>query len=82
MMKQKAEPQTAPLALQDKIEGTSRNPSATDFSFFFYFSDIFVSTRNTRIGTPQSISSIRVKMRPTENQERSLKTGNFLQQFF
>jgi hypothetical protein len=43
------------------------------FTFFFYFFDIFFSTRNTQIGTPQSITSIRCKMWSIENHDCSPK---------
>jgi hypothetical protein len=42
------------------------------FTFFFFF-DIFFSTRNTQIGTPQSITSIRCKMWSIENHDCSPK---------
>jgi hypothetical protein len=53
---------------------SSLNTSRNQFlHFFLLFFDIFFSTRNTQIGTPQSITSIRCKMWSIENHDCSPK---------
>ena len=49
------------------------------FSFFFYFSYIFLSFCLTRIGTPQNFRSNRYKMWPMEFLQQTLKIVQNLQ---